>query len=542
MPPRVIAIGLDGFEITLAERFMSEGLMPHFGRIAARSLRARLDHGADKFSGLAWEHVSAGRSPSDGSRWSVVTFNKDRYTARQQGTSYRPFLADLALRSVVADLPYCDLRAAPNVQGFTAWGAHDPGVEAGSRPENLLAEIEQRFGTYPAPEWIYGFCWPSAERTRLASDALTRAVNVRSEATRWLLGERLPEWDLAIAVVSETHSAIEPLWHGVDASHPLHALPSAAPAATGLRDVYRATDNLIGTLAGAFPDATLVLFAMHGMGINDADVPVMALLPELLHRYAFGRPHMKKGRWAGRLSDGTPLLAEHETWEQAVADIVPMGAEADARRGLRGLLDRVKGASPRHATIATDDPAAMAWMPATRYQSFWPAMPAFALPSFYDGRIRVNLAGRESRGIVRPTEYRSTQDALIKLLEECRDAITGESVVEQIIRHEGDPALVDPSQADVTIVWRGSALGLTHPTLGTIGPVPWRRTGGHSGAHGFLHVSGQDIPVGDAAPASSFDVVPTLIALTGATPPPSLSGHVLPALAYRAGGSAARRP
>ena len=177
-----------------------------------------------------------------------------------------------------------------------------------------------------------------------------------------------------------------------------------------------------------------------------------------------------------------------------------------------------------------------------RYGSFWPTMRAFALPSFYDGRIRVNLAGRESRGIVQPTEYRSTQGALTKLLEECRDAITGESVIAKIIRHEGDPALVGPSQADLTIVWRGSALGLTHPTLGTIGPVPWRRTGGHSGAHGFLHVSGQDIPVGDAPRASSFDVVPTLIALTGATPPPNLSGQVIPALAYRAGGSAARRP
>jgi predicted AlkP superfamily phosphohydrolase/phosphomutase len=542
MPPRVVVIGLDGFEITLAERFMSEGLMPNFAGIAARSLRARLDHGADKFSGLAWEHVSAGRAPSDGARWSVVTFDKDRYTARQQGTNYRPFLADLALRSVVADLPYCDLGAAPNVQGFTDWGAHDPGVAPASRPESLRLEIEQRFGAYPAPEWIYGFCWPSPERTRLASDALTRAVNIRSEATRWLLAERLPEWDLAIAVVSEPHSAIEPLWHGVDASHPLHGLPSAAPAAAGLRDVYVAVDNLIGTIAGAFPDAVLVLFAMHGMGVNEADVPVMALLPELLHRYAFGRPHMKKGRWTRRLSDGTPLLGEHETWEQAVADIVPMGTRAAPRRGLRGWLDRVTAAPRAHATIANGDPTAMAWMPATRYQSFWPAMRAFALPSFYDGRIRVNLAGRESRGIVQPGEYRSTQDALAELLEDCRDAVTGERVIAEIIRHDGDPARVGPSQADVTIIWRGSALGLTHPSLGTIGPVPWRRTGGHSGAHGFLHVSGRDIPVGDVARASSFDVVPTVIALTGATAPPNLSGHVLPALAYRAGGLPARRP
>jgi predicted AlkP superfamily phosphohydrolase/phosphomutase len=543
MPSRVLAIGLDGFEITLAERFMSEGLMPHFARIADRSLRARLDHGADKFSGLAWEHVSVGRAPSDGARWSAVTFDKDRYTARQENSTYRPFLADLPLRSVVADLPYCRLAGAPDVQGFTGWGAHDPGVDPGSRPESLLAEIEQRFGPYPAPEWIYGFVWPSPERTRRASEALTRAVNVRTEVTRWLLGERLPDWDLAIVVASETHSAIEPLWHGVDASHPLHGLPSAAPAAAGLRDVYGAIDNFIGTLADAFPDATLVLFAMHGMGINDADVPVMALLPELLHRHAFGRPHMKQAHWPSRLSDGTPLLGEDDSWEQALADIVPMGNEAAARSGLRGLLDRLSPRRrPAHAPLDNHDPAEMAWMPTTRYQSFWPAMRVFALPSFYDGRIRVNLAGRESRGIVQPGEYHSTLDALTKVLEECRDAITGEPAVAQIIRHEGDPADVGPSQSDMSIFWRGCALGLTHPSLGTIGPVPWRRTGGHSGAHGFVHVSGQGIREGDAAPASSFDVVPTLIALTGAAPLPNLSGRVLPALAYRGEDLAARRP
>ena len=55
---RVLALGLDGFEISLAERLMAEGRMPHFARLRARSARFRLDHGPDKFTGLAWEHVS----------------------------------------------------------------------------------------------------------------------------------------------------------------------------------------------------------------------------------------------------------------------------------------------------------------------------------------------------------------------------------------------------------------------------------------------------------------------------------------------------
>ena len=59
---------------------------------------------------------------------------------------------------------------------------------------------------------------------------LARAHEREHARWRWLLGERLPDWALALVIVSEAHSAIEGLWHGVDATrHPLHGLPSARP-------------------------------------------------------------------------------------------------------------------------------------------------------------------------------------------------------------------------------------------------------------------------------------------------------------------------
>ena len=240
-------------------------------------------HGRDKYSGLAWEHFSSGIRPSDGGRWSAATFNKRTYRATQDQTVVRPFLADLAAKTVIFDFPYFDLSLAPDVWGITSWGAHDPGVAPASRPDGLHQEMTDRFGPYPAPEWIYGFCWPSAQKAQTAGEALTHATEVRSRASRWLLKERLPDWDLGIVVISECHSAVEPLWHGVDANHPLHALESAPPAAAALRKVYAAIDHMIGDLHQTFSDAILVLVAMHGMGPNDSDVPAMVLLPELLY-------------------------------------------------------------------------------------------------------------------------------------------------------------------------------------------------------------------------------------------------------------------
>ena len=73
--------------------------------------------------------------------------------------------------------------------------------------------------------------------------------------------------------MSELHSVTEPMWHGLDPSHPLHEHKSAAPARVAVERVYEALDRLVGTLVESIPDAAIIAFSMHGMGPNRADVP-----------------------------------------------------------------------------------------------------------------------------------------------------------------------------------------------------------------------------------------------------------------------------
>jgi predicted AlkP superfamily phosphohydrolase/phosphomutase len=58
---RLIILGLDGFEISLAESMMASGDMPHMARLAETAAVLDLDHGRAKATGLAWEHVATGR-------------------------------------------------------------------------------------------------------------------------------------------------------------------------------------------------------------------------------------------------------------------------------------------------------------------------------------------------------------------------------------------------------------------------------------------------------------------------------------------------
>src|ERR1700693_4326184 len=124
---RLLVIGLDGFDLPLAEKFQAEGMLANFTRFQKQAASFKLDHGRDKYSGLSWEHLSSGVAPSDGGRWSEVDFDKDTYAARQEFTVACPFVADFAARTGVFDFPYFDLKRAPNVRGLSTWGAHDPG-------------------------------------------------------------------------------------------------------------------------------------------------------------------------------------------------------------------------------------------------------------------------------------------------------------------------------------------------------------------------------------------------------------------------------
>src|SRR3982750_743482 len=150
---RVLAIGLDGLEVTLAERLMAAGEMPALARLCRKAARFRLDHGPAQRTGLAWEHVASGLSPEAGRRWAAVEFDPVGYDAWQEGARFAPRRAGVDWRVVVFDPPSVGLSRAPNTRGVVGWGAHDPGTPKAAQPADLLAEFEDRFGAYPAAEW-----------------------------------------------------------------------------------------------------------------------------------------------------------------------------------------------------------------------------------------------------------------------------------------------------------------------------------------------------------------------------------------------------
>lgn len=531
MQNRVLMIGLDGYERTIGDRLMAEGRMPNLAALREKSARWLLESGLHRNTGLAYEEVSSGLAPDQSQRWSAVELDTSSYKVWQAGAVNPPFTAALNARTVVFDAPYFDMAQDPEVRGLVNWGAHDPGVHSQCRPAGLDNEIAKRFGSYKANRYIYGFLWPDAEATADAGVRLTEALDQRTEIMSWLIGERFADWDLAITVVSELHSAIESMWHGMDETHPLHRHASAPAAKKGLENIYEALDRHIGALQALAPDATIVCFAMHGMGHNDADVPAMLLLPELLYRLETGEALFTAPKEWQEAEDGIPMLQPGMTWGKAVlantAGGQGMRVAAKAKQLLGTVSELVRPAA-KTDTGPERRNAIPLQMPATRYAHAWPKMRAFGFPAFYDGRIRVNLQGREAEGIVPPSEYAALIDEFTSMLRSLKDPRTGEAAVADILTPGlEDPLALHPTQADMIVSFKGMPLALQHPEIGTIGPAPFRRPGGHTGPFGVLYVASPQVHAGDYGVRSAFDVVPTIAQLLGETIPAPWSGEAI---------------
>ncbi len=532
MRKRVMVICLDAFDAALADKLIDAGKLPGLARLKAESARYELEHGpgnAARYTGLTWEHFSSGRKPESSGKWSVISFDPATYQVQQSFATERPFLADVDAKTVVFDVPYFDLQAVPNAVGAVGWGGHDLGVHPQATPHGLMAEITAKFGAPPDVDALNVMVYPSVELTTQMGDNLRASVKQRGDIAEWLFGERVADWDVALLAFGETHDAVELLYHGIDPNHHQALAPSAVSARKGLIGVYEEVSAQIERLMNRFPDVALVAFTMHGMGDNDTDLPTMLLLPELLYRMSFGKElFQSRDDWRASRS---PALREGEDWNEVVIDAMKHTRSKPAinlraralRRARRGAVRVAKATlgqawvremssrrGPREKTFDID------WMPASQYARYWDKMDAFAVPSFFEGRVRINLQGREKDGRVPLERYGETLDAIEEALRACVDMKTGEPAVREINRPcANDPMSLSATQADLAILWHASPIGFRHPTLGDIGPAPSRRMGGHSGGLGALYVRSTGVMPGDRGQRSSFDVAPTILDLMG---------------------------
>jgi predicted AlkP superfamily phosphohydrolase/phosphomutase len=273
------------------------------------------------------------------------------------------------------------------------WGTHDL-VAKGTWPEDLGATLTREIGRPRMTAERFG---PQTAGTLLAlRDEMLRTTEQMARLATTLLDRE--RWDLFLVVLGTLHRGGHYLWDlsQIDAGRLDHARRDLLEGA--LVELYRAADAFVGQCVARAPDARVVVFAVHGMGPNLG--------------------------WSDRCAD---LLAH----------VLRRGERKAPKTGLLySIKKRLPWSLVREVTMRLPTSVTDRLVEVWSARMFdWSTTRCFPLPMDHAGYIRLNVAGREPRGIVDAgTEYDALLDELEGAFRSFRDEKTGRPIVGKVHR------------------------------------------------------------------------------------------------------------
>jgi predicted AlkP superfamily phosphohydrolase/phosphomutase len=495
--PRVLAIGIDAAEPSAVRPMIERGELPALQRLLGTGSWSRVDSPAHIGSGTVWPTFFTGTPPQAHGLygewcWEPATMDVRRVSGRHLTPFWRPLIQE-GWTVGVLDVPFAPFLGSRTGFEVCEWGAHDM-VEGrvDASPAPVSDVVTREVEPHPFAVEVLDASGPGdhGALTTLAAACL-RGVRARGALARRLIREVRPE--LALVVFTEIHHLAHYLWHTLAPEDPLYdteAFRRARPVTPTLLDLFRGVDEQIGELVAEAPGAQVFVFSLHGMRPARG---VTTVLGSVLCETGWARP-------AGWATQGWDARAR--TLMAAVKRRTPAALKKVYYRTL-----------PRAATYRLAQQTMLG-----AYD--WAHTRAFALPTDQHGWVRLNLAGREARGVVPLHEY----DESCRRLEGMLRALAtddGRPLVRDVIRTASrDRDAQTLRLPDIVVHWEDAALASplrvkgmgfeSHPTgakyvgqhaLDGFLVAPGRRSPGE-------RVSGQDLhrlftaALGDRSPRS----------------------------------------
>ena len=512
---KVLVLAIDAANPALLIRWAEDGTLPHIRSLLARGLVGETRSLDGFFVGSTWPSFCTGLTPARHGFHYTVQLERGTYEFRRAAAgelvTCAPFWSHLSRagrRVAILDVPLTRIDASINGLQVVEWGGHDAVYGFQTWPPGVAGALASRFGAHP----LHRPCDAarrSPEDYMTFADALVRGVRTKASMTRHILQQG--GWDFFIQVFTEAHCAGHQCWHLHDVTHPGHDPSIALATGDPLRRVYAAIDAAIGEVLAEAGDALVVVLVPHGMSYWYG---AQFLLADILFRLGVACPPV-----------ASPIRSD--VFRTAIA-----GARWAWRRlpdSMRALLPR-REQSERVLTVGVD-PSRSACFPVHNGQA--------------TGGIRLNLIGREPRGILDPGAADAFSEGLAAALLAIVDERTDQPLVRRVIRtadvysgeHLDDlpDILVDWNDAVATgstliADGAGAVVRARSPRIGTLeGANHYGRTGEHR-QQGVFMVAGPGLKGGRLDRITSIlDFAPTFARLFGVDLPQS-DGHPLPEL------------
>lgn len=499
MSGRVVILGLDGGTWRVFDKFVAAGHMPNLSGLLERGHRADLMSTVPPITPVAWSSVATGMNPGKHGVFGFMSARDDpgsyspppaRSTAVRRPTFWRA-ASDAGRRTVVLSVPLT--YPAEPVNGYMVTGMFTPEGASGCTHPPELRDLLERSDSMPKFQLDF-----TRRRQRGRGEAmLERALSGGADdyfrdlddtqdrlmrATRLLSKE---PWDLVMAVLIGTDRLQHVLWDEVDA----YDEAPDSPMSRRIAAFYRRTDEAIGEFARLAGDGHLLLMSDHGFG-------------PCAGRFAVGRWLVDNGY--SRYKARPAYHAAHELADR-------LGVKHLARRMLRG---KAVSRAIRSEFIPLD----------------WERSRAYFASGTYG--IRINLRGREARGIVEPGgEYESLRAEILERTLAATDPVSGGRVFSNAWfsneLYEGPEVGWAPDIVLEPDPGPGYALIAGDPGRPEL-VLPSRKSRGSHRPEGVLLLTGPSVRrTGGRSIANIVDIAPTVLRLLGLHVPPDMDGRAL---------------
>lgn len=503
---RVVMIGLDAADKDLLLEWCEDGRLPNLRRLRDEGAWGVVAAPPGFGSGAVWPSVYTGVSPARHGRYFYRQVRTGDYEAtRFEDAHFHAHtlweaLSDAGRRVAVFDVPKAGLSEGIDGIHVVDWLVHGPVYhEVRSTPPAVAEDLVERFGADPMPQCDQpGMLSPDEHKA--LRDLFLMRIRRKEEATLDYL-DREP-WDFFLTVFGDPHCVGHQCWHVRDAGHPDHDAAVTAAVGDPVFDVYAELDASIGRIIRHLgDDVTVIVLSATGMGPNYTGNYV---LDEVLRRLQGAHK--------------TRSLALLTRAKERAKQMLPRDVRRRWRKASRRIEERVAHADRerrRFFTVPHNDIA---------------------------GAIRVNLAGREPSGQVRPEHLDELFASLRRDLLELRNLDTGKPVVDDVVR-VADYCTGDQldEMPDFFVIWNRES-PIERVGSAKIGEIVQRRHGNRTGDHrpdSVFFARGAGIRPGRAQTASIMDIAPTVAAILGVTIA-GTDGRIIPELCSGSGGSEPR--
>ena len=502
MTQRLIVLHLEAAEPSLIEQWCEEGKLPHINKIKQQGSYGRLDPPGYIDSGCVWPTFSTGTNPGkhgmgfyprqlQTGTYSIIK----KYATDLIGEHFWETIDKAGKEVIVMDMPLTYPKKDFLGKMICNWGDEHASYKASSNPPELIQEILEKYGQNKLNDW-YQNSLLSKEEWKELGETIIEAIQLRTQVVLDLISAN--QWELAVLNFGEIHWAGHMAWHLHDPSHPEYDQDIANHCGDILFNSYAALDESLGKIINSLPkDTNLCMMSALGMG---AQVGGEMLLNEILEKLGL-TPETKEETQGIFSSIKKKLLPGKLSMTSAVQQTE-------------------KIFSPKLMMAAKKVVPTKMWDKWTRrfldLGNSRAKSKAFQVPGDHSGLIRINLKGREPKGLIQPgKEYNELCDFIIRELKQITDPQDGSFIVKDVVKIQnklsGD--MID-HMPDLAVIWRENKIieKIQSPTFGTITNKEYhKRSGGHINS-GFWIISGPDFPSGKTLPEHNLlDVAPTIL-------------------------------